>query len=196
MRDITDFFHLLEEFASELSKNNVEIYNEDSVKHELAFFLRGKLDKKFKIQLERNIAYFGLNKNQFLKKEMDIVVYTPDQNEKHCIELKYPTKGQYPEQMFSSCKDVRFLEQLVDSGFNTSYFMMFADDSIFYMNKGDSGIYRMFRKEKIIRNTVRKPTGKKNQVFTFHGSYKIDWKDIKNKLKYFVIKVNNNARAH
>jgi len=121
---------------------------------------------------------------------MDIVVYTTDQIEKHCIELKYPTNGQYPEQMFSSCKDVRFLEQLVDSGYNTCYFMMFADDPLFYKTKGDSGIYRMFRKDKMIRNTVRKPTGNKNQVFTFYGSYKIDWNDIKDNLKYFLIKVN------
>ena len=90
---------------------------------------------------------------------MDIVVY--NKTEKHCIELKFPTQGQYPEQMFSSCKDVRFLEQLVDLGFDNCYFIMFADDPLFYNNKGESGIYRMFRKEKEIRNIVTKPTGKK-----------------------------------
>lgn len=107
---------------------------------------------------------------------MDVVVFTPDKIEKHCIELKFPTQGQYPEQMFSACKDVKFLEPLVKSGFNKCYFMMFANDPLFYTSKGegDYGIYKIFRCEKLIKGEVRKPTGKKDEVLHIDGEYKIE----------------------
>jgi hypothetical protein len=34
---------------------------------------------------------YGEGRGSFLKKEMDIAVFTPDKEEKHCIEIKYPT---------------------------------------------------------------------------------------------------------
>ncbi|WXG46142.1 MAG: hypothetical protein WED05_05675 [Candidatus Atabeyarchaeum deiterrae] len=57
----------------------IEIYSEASIKYELAFYLRGVLGKKYKIQLERNIDFFQLSKEKYWKKEMDIVVFTPDE---------------------------------------------------------------------------------------------------------------------
>lgn len=41
---------------------------------------------------------------------MDIVIY--NESEKYAIELKYPQNGQYPEQMFSCVKDIKFMEEL------------------------------------------------------------------------------------
>ena len=187
--DKMDIFPILQEFARNIAIENIEIYNEASIQYELAIFLRKTIGGTYKIQLERNISYFGLNKSHVLKKEMDIVIFKQNKEEIHCIELKYPRQGQYPEQMFSACKDVKFLEQLVNSGFNTSYFMMFADDPLFYIEKGDSGIYRMFRKEKVIKNNIRKPTGRKDQVLSIDGVYNIYWTRITDKLKYFIIKV-------
>jgi hypothetical protein len=186
-----DLLPMFEEFAIKIATGDIEIYNEASIQYELAILLREKLVNTYKVQLERNIEHFGLNKTRFLKREMDIVVLTPDNNEKHCIELKYPTQGQYPEQMFSACKDVKFLEQLIISGFDTSYFMMFAQDQPFYTNKGDYGIYLKFRKQKVIEGEIRKPTGKKDQVLSFNGTHAIDWKTIKNNLKYFVVPVKS-----
>jgi len=179
----------LKEFANEISRGKIEIYNEASIQYELAIYLRARLGNKYKIQLEKNIGYFNLYGVDYLKKEMDIVVFTPDKKEKHCIELKFPTQRQHPEQMFSACKDVKFLEQLIKSGFSDSYFMMFADDHLFYINKGDEGIYKIFRNEKLIKGEVRKPTGKKDEILRFEGEYKIEWQTIKDKLKYFVIEV-------
>ena len=92
---------------------------------------------------------------------MDIVIYTLEKTEKYCIELKFPTNGQHPEQMFSACKDIKFLEQLVKSGSTRGYFIMFTNDPLFYIDKGDKGIYKTFRKDKLIRGELRKPTGKK-----------------------------------
>jgi hypothetical protein len=67
--------------------------------------------------------------------------------------------------------------------------MMFADDHLFYINKGNDGIYKMFRNEKLIKGEVRKPTGKKDEVLHFDGEYKIEWRTLKDDLKYFIIEV-------
>lgn len=179
----------LKEFANEISRGRIEIYNEASIQYELAIHLRARLGNEYKIQLERNIKYFNLYSGDYLKREMDIVVFTPDKKEKHCVELKFPTQGQYPEQMFSACKDVKLLEQLIKSGFSDCYFMMFADNPLFYITRGSDGIYKIFRNEKLIRREVRKPTGKKDEVLHFEGEYKIEWQTIKDDLKFFVIEV-------
>lgn len=179
-------------FATEISKGIIEIYNEASIQYELAIYLRKRLENKYKIQLERNIEYFGISKSEkkkIKKKEMDIVIYTPDKKEKYCIELKFPTNGQHPEQMFSACKDVKFIEQLKGANFNGGFFVMFAEDPLFYNAKGADGIYKMFRNEKIIKGLVKKPTGKQDEIISFDGQYKLQWKDLNDKLKYFVIEV-------
>ena len=180
----------LKDFANEISRGVIEIYNEPSIQYELAIYLRGHLGNKYKIQLERNINYFNLYKENYLKKEMDIVIFTSDKKEKHCVELKFPTQGQYPEQMFKVCKDVKFLEQLIKSGFNECYFIMFANDPLFYRSKeGDNGIYKMFRSEKLIKGDVRKPTGKEDESVHIDGEYRIEWQPLKGDLKCFTIEV-------
>jgi hypothetical protein len=96
--------------------------------------LRQRIDASYKVHFERNIGYFNLeNKDDepFKKKEMDIVIFDQGKKERTCIELKYPLNGQYPEQMFSACEGIKLLEQLVLSGFDNSYFVMFAEDSLF-----------------------------------------------------------------
>lgn len=77
---------------------------------------------------------------------MDIVVYDNTFQKKHCIEIKFPTNGQYPGQMFKICINVAFIEQLVQAGFDESYSLVLAKSKPFYMDKGGSDIYEMFRK--------------------------------------------------
>jgi hypothetical protein len=186
-----DILPNLKEFADGISRGRIEIYNEASIQFELAIYLRARLGNKYKIQLERNIKYFNPRSN-YVKKEMDIFVFTPDEKEKHCVELKFPTYGEYPEQMFGACKDIKFLEQLIKSGFSNCYFMMFANDSLFYTSKKSNGcIYKIFRNEKLIKGKIRKPTGKKDVILNLIGEYKIEWRTVKNNLKYFVIEVKN-----
>lgn len=184
---------IIQQFTEQIALGNIEIYNEDSVQYELAILLRQRLGASYQVQLERNVNYFKLeNKDNepFKKTEMDIVVFDPDMKEKHCIELKYPLNGQVPVQMFKACEDIKFLEQLVLSGFDKSYFVMFAEDNPFYSNEGDSGIYQSFRKEKLIRNVIVGTTGLvKDEKLCFKGTYALNWKVIANKLKYFVVEV-------
>ena len=181
---------LLTDFTEMISDSSVAVYNEAGIQFELAIFLREKIKGNYSIQLERNIDYFGMDKRKFLKKEMDIVVFSNDKKERHCIELKFPTNGQYPEQMFNACKDVSFLEQLTEAGFNNSYFLFFTEDKNFYDSqqvRKHNGIYKLFRDQKEIKGKIEKPTGEKKQFLEIHGKYKMNWKDLRENLKYFVI---------
>ncbi len=99
-------------FLYEIQEDNIEIYNEFSLQHELGIFLRNTLNDDLKIQFERNVEFFFKSKNGFTKKEIDISIYNKDFLNKFSIELKFPRNGQYPEQMFNICKDIKFLEEL------------------------------------------------------------------------------------
>lgn len=183
--------NFVKEFVDLIQNNIIEIYNESSIQYELAIFLRQKLTN-YKIQLERNISYFNLNKKEFEKKEIDIVLF--NENEKIAIELKFPTNGQYPEQFFSFAKDIKFLEELKQNEFNNNIFIAFTNDKNFWCNKGEEGtIYNMFRKQKKIYGNIEKPTkvkGKKiDKTISLVGKYDIQWKRINDELKYFIIKV-------
>ena len=179
-RLISDFFKLVE-------THDIEIYNEFSLQHELGIFLRKKYTNK-KIQFERNVSYFGFDKNNYEKKEIDLVVFSAKNNLECVIELKYPRNGQVPESMFSFCKDIAFLEQLISSGFKSAYFLAVADDKLFYSGSPD-GIYGFFRAEQEITGAIQKPTGKKDKSVNISGSYKAQWHTICDSMKYCLIEV-------
>ena len=101
----------------------------------------------FKNYLERNISYFKIFEN-LVKKEIDISVID-EFNKKTAIEIKYPTNGQYPEQMFQFCKDIKFLEQLKKFGFEDNIFLVIANDKNFWQSQPVEGIiYQYFRVER------------------------------------------------
>lgn len=54
-----DIVSLLEEFADLIRNEEVEVYNEFSLQHELGIFLRAKLTGN-KVQFERNTKFFGI----------------------------------------------------------------------------------------------------------------------------------------
>ncbi|MBM3896851.1 MAG: hypothetical protein FJ360_03850 [Thaumarchaeota archaeon] len=180
---------LICEFIQKIIRKEIEIYNEASIQYELAIFLRNKLPD-YKIQLERNVSYFGLVKSDFIKKEMDIVIFNNDKTSKTAIEIKFPTNGQYPEQMFSFCKDIKFLEQLKSKGFSDNTFICFADDSNFWSgNAEENSIYRLFRKLEPITGLIQKPTGHKDEQLNITGSYVANWQRINNLMRYFIVRV-------
>ena len=63
---------LLYEFMHIVKNEEVEIYNEFSLQHELGIFLRNSL-KNYKVQFERNTKFFGITGTT--KHEIDIVIY-------------------------------------------------------------------------------------------------------------------------
>lgn len=181
--------YLIKRFVDEIASGRVHIYNEFSLQHELGIYLRSKLEGK-KVQFERNISFFGLNKSEFVKREIDISVFSDENMPETAVELKYPRNGQHPEQMFSFCKDVQFAEQLKSSRFKEAYVVIFADDPLFYERGSQEGIYSFFRGERNLSGEITKPTGKKDDKVNIKGSYTVKWHTVTGDLKYTMIEVD------
>ena len=177
------------EFAQAVGNGTIAIYNEFSLQHELGLFLRTHL-VGCKVEFERNVSHFKLAKSNFEKKEIDIAVTSPTGERLSAIELKYPRNGQVPESMFSFCKDIAFLEQLVSSGFQSAYFLAVADHKHFYSGN-DKGIYGMFRSGTPITGTITKPTGARDSKVTITGSYVASWLPVSENTKFCLIQVGS-----
>lgn len=172
------------EFISLVEEGDIDIYNEFSFQHELGIFIRNKF-KDYKVQFERNINFFGIVGT--IKKEIDIVIY--NDYEKYAIELKYPRNGQYPEQMFCFINDICFMEQLKSQGFKNTYCITVVNDKNFLCGDKKDGIYSYFRNNKIINGYIKKPTGKKDKIINIKNHYKIKWKNIDKKYKYYFLEI-------
>ena len=178
-----NFNILLNDFLERVENNEIEIYNEFSLQHELGICLRTELPD-YKVQFERNTKYFGIS--ALVKHEIDIVIY--NDQERIAIELKYPVNGQYPEEMFSFIKDIKFMEQMKESGFDKTYCLTLVDDKNFYSGKKIDGIYSYFRNAEKIQGTIIKPTGKKDEIIDIHGGYNINWNACGNR-KYYLLEI-------
>ena len=176
---------LLNEFIGMVEDEQVEIYNEFSLQHELGIFLRDQLPS-YKVQFERNTKFFGITGT--IKHEIDIVVY--NDSEKYAVELKYPVNGQYPEQMYSFIKDIIFMEQLKDNGFDATYSLTMVNDKNFYSGKKVDGIYAYFRGCDVLQGTINKPTGTKEESVTLRKKYNIKWEGKTEHLKYYIVDIN------
>ena len=182
--------HQIEDFIKTISSGAIEIYNEFSLQHELGLFLRNQL-RGCKIQFERNVSHFNLQKSVLEKKEIDIVVTSMDSGiPLSALELKYPRNGQVPESMFNFCKDIAFLEQLVAQGCQSAYFLALADDPLFYSGNC-TGIYSLFRGVNPITGKITKPTGAKDKEIRITGSYTARWLPVSGLTKYCLIRVGS-----
>lgn len=177
------------EFIGELERENLCIYNEFSLQHELGIFLRTKFPE-YKVQFERNIKYFYPQVKQTTKHEIDIVVFKSDFSEKYAIELKYPRNGQYPEEMYAFTKDIAFMEEIKKLGFNETFTFTLVEDKNFYSgNFKSNNIYRFFRNNEKLIGTINKPTGNQDSKVTLFGEYEIDWKKILDGREYYLLKI-------
>lgn len=184
--------HALPEFLDAIAAGRSEIYNEFSLQHELGIFLRTRMPK-YVLRFERNVSYFFGAGSRFTKREIDISIFSADKSDLHCaIELKYPRNGQHPEQMFSFCKDIAFLEELRRAGFANAVFLVLAEDPLFYRGSGD-GIYSFFRNGRPIHGRIKKPTGSKEGEVSIQGNYQVDWKEIHGHLRYAIVEVTHSA---
>lgn len=182
---------LIDSFTFLIKNNQIEIYNEFSLQHELGIYLRNNIDdSSYKVQFERNVSYFGINKGNLVKKEIDIAIFNEDKSKKYAIELKYPRNGQYPETMFAYVKDIKFCEQLTQSGFDGAIAFTVVDDSGFYQGTTEDGIYKHFRNGHPLTGTITKPTGLRNEIIPLDGEYYILWKDINDSYKYYTVEIS------
>lgn len=182
---------LINDFFAHVTSYNVDIYNEFSLQHELGLFLREKLPY-YKIQFERNVSFFAL-KEKTIKKEIDISIFLDDMSEKHAIELKCPLNGQYPEQMYSFVKDIKFMEQLAQGGFDSTYCVSLVSDPLFYQGNIVAPIYRFFRHDNAVYGEVFKPTGerKHDESIILNGKYYFKWQSLDALRKYYIIDVKS-----
>lgn len=177
------------DFLGEVGRGAVEVYNEFSLQHELGIHLRSRLSQN-RIQFERNVSYYQLKKDEFLKREIDISIIPQGESKLlHAIELKFPDNGQYPEQMFSFCKDIGFAEQLVNTGVGTSYVLILVKDKGYYSGRESSGIYAFYRNGQPVHGEIVKPTGKEGVRFHIQGSYPVQWLPVGSTMKYALIEV-------
>lgn len=171
-----------------MAEGRIEIYNEISLHLEMGIFLRSKLPH-CRVEFERNVMHYFRRKN-FTKKEIDIAILDSGTGSLLCaIELKFPRNGQVPEQMFSFCKDIAFLEELTEAGFGQGLFVAFVDNHLFYKGQGEK-IYGYFRNGRPITGTIPKPTGKKNKAVDIRGTYVVDWKQAAKELHWTSVHVS------
>lgn len=181
--------NILTEFQLSVKNREIIIYNEISLQHELGIFIRTKIPDHL-VQFERNISYFNISKDNSEKREIDISIFSPDKKELVCaVELKFPRNGQYPEAMFSFCKDIAFMEHVKKNGFKQAFLLIFADDHLFYGGASDKPPYNYFRNQIPLTGTVDKPTGKKDYQVNIHGRYIITWDTLYDDLKCSLIEI-------
>ena len=180
---------LVTPFVEQIVAKRVEVYNEFSLQHEFGFFLRTQFPAD-KVQFERNVDFFKFDKTfSFVKREIDISVFSADpMRRKWAIELKFPRNGQYPEQMFSFCRDIVFVEQLKAAGFSHAGLLIFADDHLFWSGRTD-GIYGFFRGRAPLHGAVRKPTGARDVELTIRGSYHVEWANVAERVRFAAVEV-------
>ena len=174
---------LIGEFARRLNYGSIEIYNEFSLQHEFGIFLR-EANVAELVQFERNVSYFQLQRSSFTKTEIDVTCFDTSRPQlRLAVELKYPRAGQFPEQMFSFCKDIAFLEELKVAGFSSCLFLAVVEQRPFYA--GNSyGIYRYFRGGEPLHGKIGKPTGAKDEEVMIGGRYVIRWKELRDGRKH------------
>lgn len=190
---------LLKSFFENLkNETNIDevVYNEFSLQHELGIFLRNQLnDNHLKVQFERNISSFFDKEKEFIKKEIDIVIFDQEKKEKYAIEVKFPHNGQFPEQMYSFIKDIRFMEQLQLTEpvrFTKTFAVCLVDNKNFYQgNVSEEKIYKYFRNEpQIIQGNIQKPTGEiKGDHISLKKQYQIQWQELNEKHRYYIVEI-------
>jgi hypothetical protein len=185
----TELRGLAQAFVATIVNGETEIYNEFSLQHEFGHFLRRHLPG-YVVQFERNVEYFVPTKGGFSKREIDITVFSRDKTElRYAIELKFPRNGQYPEQMFSFCRDIAFAEQLKQAGFAATAVLIVVDHHGFYRGQGSSGIYAYFRGGMHVSGRIEKPTGRKDDFVEIKGSHRVTWVPMSGDLQYALIEV-------
>ena len=190
---------LISEFKKYSQSNSwtIDRYtSESTLQFRICRFLKS-VDSNIIIELESNINRYSLEK--FTKKEIDIDYYK--NVDKHsCIELKYVRdKGSYNIKMFNFYEDIKFVEELVESGkFQNGYCILFTSIKELYTppnkklnpkNKDNIRLYDSFRVKKQLSGTVSIKTGSLNKSISIKGKYNLNWFDFQQDIKCCVLNI-------
>lgn len=181
-----------------------KIYNEISLQHELGNFLE---DEGYEVFYEKNMykcqqedAKKKDEKDDWVKKEADIVAIDRKTSRKYAIELKFAQSknGQIPEEMYQFVKDICFMEQVLEKKkeYTATFNLIIVNDRKYFSldyHKRDKyyGIFRNDKEEvkiaKSLENGVySRPTGKESgREFCLNKSYDEKWEHIFNNCKEY-----------
>jgi len=183
------FKELITKFFNYVESNKIYLYNEFSLQFELSSYLRNELPG-IRVELERNISYLGLDKKQFVKSEMDILISNIDLNNQIVIELKAPInqRNVRPVTVFDWIKDLRFLEQLKVQNIK-GYSIFITDNQGYLRSKGTTKpLLRDFRQKYISGSYCKHIDSKnKNKSITLVNDYKFEWNELGENFYYFII---------
>lgn len=201
-RDIIEDF-----FATRIGEIYGKVYNEFSLQFELAWHIHqhfgddGSRDVFFERNLKNVFPQLEKKKLKFSKWETDLTIATVSKDgrkplETECsIELKYPTNGQVPVQMFQFIKDICFLEEQKKRGVSKCYAVWLVDDLLFTDSVSRrcsrKGIYAYFRAGESINGDFfgkKDKDGNIDQV-TVDGTYTVKWKDAIDGRKYCIVEI-------
>ena len=204
---------LINQFFAAYSQYNFDFYfyNEAALKMELCIFLQSVLcSSGYKVQVERDISLFGINKGVYSHK-IDIIIFKPGyqtQNalysECYALEVKLPLKstGELPIRMYDSIVDVKLMEdfkcKVLSSGkcaVVKTFVLTLTDNDNFYNNTSSTNtqvakIAYYFQKG--IQGTILKPykkrsNGNRPMKVTVTGQYNVNWlnADLTGNWKYY-----------
>ena len=153
---------------------------------ELIIWLRQKLGTDYRVLPEMPLA------QKDIKKEIDIVIENITTHQKSAIELKMPLKSAYPRRMSQAIIDIAFLENLKKShSYSKCFFIMMTNNSGFWSGREQDNLYQYFRKQENLTGKIQF-----SEFFTevqkeiqLDGIYKIEWQDILENWKYFILEV-------
>ena len=90
---------LIADFIKRIKEQEADIYNKFSLQYELGCYFRTFLEG-YSLQFDRSIKHFGLDKNDFQKREIDISVVNKESGQVVAVlELKFPRPGRVPEEL-------------------------------------------------------------------------------------------------
>lgn len=182
-----DIEQLIIEFISNDNIKFKEIDNEYSLQFELAYFLRTRLEKCI-VTVEKKVTI------QKLSHRLDIYIKTED-NKEYAIELKFPTNGQVPIQMYKFIKDIETMEELKNqyNYDNTFALLLTNDKKILTKNNSQlstKGIYKYFRTDTSLDTKIEPisiPVGKDkdNDNINLRNRYSIEFQKLNNENSNF-----------
>ena len=175
--------HLKTFFEIYKREDYIEIYNEFSVYFRLGYHLENLFNVDYKIQFMREPDIFGID-DELVKPHLDIVIIDDDMHVLHAIEVVYIKDEPRLEKLFEVCTGLRFMEQLIERGFQDSYVLLIAD----IPPQDDEQPHYIFRGEITLEGDIQQPTDG-DAVIELEGSYTINWQKVEDYFYYAVVPI-------
>ena len=190
-----DLFTKFLEYNKERDWQFDEYTSEFTIQFRFARFLDEEFPRLYNIELESNIKRRGYELSKFTKKEIDIDLLIKKTKRRQAIEIKFiRDKGSYDIQYYKVCQDIRFLEQLRNKGYDTSFALIFTNLSQVYTRREinragieKKNLYDCFQNQLCIKGKIY--LNQQHELFQFDKGYKLDWFDFGSAFKACIIKV-------